>query len=102
MMFQAMPAALAFIKRGLQRCQDAGDDFHAYQLHFMAAVCVVMGGDGARFKPAAVSELMAKGEAALQSFLSWAPEFWHEGATSNSHKALVQGKLLPAIAQREG
>jgi hypothetical protein len=45
---------------------------------------------------------MAAGQAALDSFLTWAPAFWHEGATSNTHRALVQDKLLPSIAQREG
>jgi hypothetical protein len=55
-----------------------------------------------RFTPAAVEEHMVGGQAALDSFLAWAPAFWHEGATSNTHRALVQDKLLPSIAQREG
>jgi hypothetical protein len=43
-----MPAAAAFLARALQQCEAAGDDFHRYQLHYMAAVCVLLGGMGAK------------------------------------------------------
>jgi hypothetical protein len=45
---QAMPAAAAFLTRALQQCEAAGDDFHRLQLHYMAAVCMLLGGSGAK------------------------------------------------------
>lgn len=106
MNFQQMSAAKAFLGKGLAVAREVNDDASLAAMCYQRAVAVVLGGPSSSsplvdFDCDEVLQLMAEGESARASVLSWFPAPWSQHVIDGEpDRSLLHQRLLPELAQR--